>query len=691
MKQIQRWQIVFPPQVDPGYLPYRAASLAKRLRLAGHIVQLVDDNLNAYDYFLTPRSIAAAVQQAEQALRESSEIGPGETELRYYRAVKTALCGPAFAERVARAWQKYLDADASLAAQARAKRIVQQGLEAASLATTPTLISLHDLNLRYSTQSTREIIAAASDPAENPYRAFFQARLSQVLQDQPESLLLWIEFDQQLIPAFTLARLLKDAHSPTRIILGGPFLQPFAPTWQSDGPWRTLIDEVISGNDALEALIAGGKGPAVKENTTGPNREEETGADKLWSVDGLPLARYPGQPATVVLTLDETEFLPGETVQTSAKVADLFRRMQTLAREATGLRFHIATPLEVPRLLELAALIEANGCAVAWGSFIAFGAALTSEQARALARAGCHYLHFEIKGYLGYPDPATARSTMVATWQHTRQAGMFVLWTIVYGHPLDDPAQFPDAVAFLAEHLHLADRLVRFKVFRLYRGSRFWRDPKAYGIRLLAAETNRDLQRHFAFVSRYGMESEHLHTRARGFIATLQKRLQDFPQPPLAMDDRAFSRPTWVQAEAGAAATISLDEQGLLMTSPSLTICRLHCSFSELDRRWSGFLPGFSPLPAEGTLAQSPSVVAYEAEHHRLLVVNGAVLALLELCREPVRQEVLFQRFPAKQHAALRSVLEKLIRDGLILSRDGEPVRPQPPRETHTSAARPAL
>lgn len=663
--QLRHLHIVYPPQADLSIIPYRVASLAERLHRSGHSVSLYDDNLQAYTYFLEGEGVVRLMGKAQDLLENLERLDRlgEEQEYQYYRLARALLYAPYSSSRLDWAWQCCYDERSTLPERLRARRVLQQALELASIPFLPTCINLHDLQARFSTQSLSAILLAASHTRENPYFAFWRQRLEALRTDRPDALIIWLEVDQQFIPAFTLAYLVKQEHLTTPVILAGPLVQPFAEVWADDDSWKTWIDAIAVGNDPLAAPVLEGLSLFTAE----------VQKSNVYSLARLPLSRYPIRPFTVSLPLDEAEALPGEIEQTEEKVEGLYRRMHQLAEEIPDINLHIATPLQLSCLTEVAQRMRAASFTRPWGSCVAFGTYIAPETALALAASGCQYLHFELKGYLGYQDEATAERLMLETWRNTRASGMNVLWTVTYGHPLDDLTRFVKFTTFLKEHADAADRLVRFKVFRLYRGSRFWRDPQAYQIQLIKETASpRELQRHFDFITDSGVTGRQLQHRAASYIAILQGRLQDLPNPPLAQDDWAFA-PIVTRLDAGSryvgpSPTSDLlgSEGGQLVVSPTLVTHRFAYPFARLAQKWSSYVAGHSDLPSGEALPRASSAVAYEAEQDRLLVITDATLNVLARCRVPVQRAALLAHYPEKQHPAIQQLLQKFLEERLI-------------------------
>lgn len=649
--------LIFPPQVDPSYVPHHLSSCAKRLQLAGFDVQLSDDNQYAYQYFLEPARLQACLEQARRELHvlEAYDDLTAIQTYQYYRTVRAIMYGSVLSDQLATAWNTFAQ-QASLA-QKKTRRGLQQALELASLPFFPTLIKLNDVLLTYSTQSTQDILKAVTDVQVNPYHDFWQHRLPDILREAPQNIVLWIEFDQQLIPAFTLAALLKATQTPARILLTGPFISTFQEIWQQEGAWSHLIDQCCATHE-LFGYLQGSETTAAHQ------------PPQVWSLEGLPLERYLGQPLTISLPLDENEGLPGEGIQTIEQCEHLFVRMQALAQDHPHLRFHISTPLNHTLLQHLASLLHTHACTFAWGSIVAYGTLISPEMAQQLAQTHCRYLHLELKGYLGYsPEQDVAQRELLASWRALHQAGLRIACTVVYGHPLDNLATFPDFITFLTAHPAEVDALVRFKIFRLYRHSRFWDHPEDFHLWIEKdeAQTSYDLQRFFHFRTQAGFDSRTFHTHADQYIATLQKSLGELPNPPLFLDDWLFEEEAL--QENAPTAPLTFAEEALIHIAPETCIVPLAYPYQQLDQRWRQFLSTLTELPRlteQIPVEKNTSTLLYTAAQDSLLGANEGVRRVISLCKQPIQCRKLLDTFPDSQKPALKKILAKLVQDGFL-------------------------
>jgi hypothetical protein len=655
-------QVLFPPQADPGFIPFRASTLAKRLRLMNHDVRLDDDNQQAYAYFLDPERLKFRIQEAEHALhlmeqQEGQTFESLQEEYRYYRTGRALLYGTNLPEKVTSALEVLRRPEFSLEEADEAKKVLQHALEVAGLPSSPSLISLNDLNMQYSSESSEHIVKAAREDEINPYVEFWQARLQQIKQDQPDAVLFWIELDQQLIPAYTLARLIKEVGVAAELILAGPFVEFYGEKLAEDGPWKTWFDHVVYEPGMLQSLVVKGQ----KRMDAGAKYED------VWSVEGLPLNSYLGQPATVVLNLQEGVHI-FESTQATEAVMGLYGRMSALALENASLRFYINPSVRPELLCALAEQMIQDEFQSEWGSIVYFGTSLSSEQARLLASAGCKFLHFECKGFLGYPDVETGKQQMVENWKHAHEAGIHVLMSAVFGHPNESLESFAAFSTFVGEQYDAIDRIPRFQLYRLFWNSDFWRNPGAYGIyELESPRADRDLQRHFSFKSEAGVDKDLLYPLALEHIGKMKQRTYDFPALALRLDDWAFHAPQETTAPKAEQQTyIHSDEPATWRISPHVEVRRFAYPFGDLERRWKVFLIGQMPWPQEELLMKAPTFVMYRKDVGRLSVINGAVYKVLQLCNQPITEADLTAQFQAKQAESLKALLKKVAAEGMI-------------------------
>jgi len=81
------------------------------------------------------------------------------------------------------------------------------------------------ITMDYSSAVMKEIVYAAHDEKENVMLHFYREEvMTELLKDAPDVIGISIEHSPEIIPAFTLMRLIKEANQKINIVLGGPLI-----------------------------------------------------------------------------------------------------------------------------------------------------------------------------------------------------------------------------------------------------------------------------------------------------------------------------------------------------------------------------------------------------------------------------------------------------------------------------------
>ncbi|MCE5284043.1 MAG: hypothetical protein LLG93_18310 [Deltaproteobacteria bacterium] len=124
-----------------------------------------------------------------------------------------------------------------------------------------------------------DLLAAAAEPAANPFHAWFAERLPEILAEMPVSHVgLSINYLSQALTAFAMIGHIRREYPSLRIVLGGGLVTSWMrrPGWRD--PFGSLADGMIDGPGEAPLLDLFGKGHAG-------------GFDRP-DFDGLPLAGY---------------------------------------------------------------------------------------------------------------------------------------------------------------------------------------------------------------------------------------------------------------------------------------------------------------------------------------------------------------------------------------------------------------
>jgi radical SAM superfamily enzyme YgiQ (UPF0313 family) len=226
MKDEKETLFIFPPAflVDQPYLAL--PSLIAYLRAKGiNNVLHWDCNIEAFWYFLEANTLQHAVDKVRnrRKLLESqfSSIPPNELQ-EYYRICEVDLVSELVLKNLDAAKTYFCHkTSCSIDEYHFHIRTLSKALSIISTSYYPTEISLYDFNMRFSSQHSRDIFEAASSP-ENPYIEYFEDKvLPRLLEIKPKLIGISVACMSQIIPSFTLAKMVKSSLPGTSIVFGG--------------------------------------------------------------------------------------------------------------------------------------------------------------------------------------------------------------------------------------------------------------------------------------------------------------------------------------------------------------------------------------------------------------------------------------------------------------------------------------
>ena len=212
--------LIQPPQSDPAQ-PYSSlAVLLAAWRGAGLAVDVLDLNLEFFNYLVRPDVVAHAVEEAARKLSDAAyESDDDLIELEQAAAIGR-LAAPLTTRAIATLKSKETFYDPEQ--YAWAIRMLRRTLGIHSACVMPGGIGLQTFRAGASYLSSHGIMAMAEDSRTNLFlRHAGSFAKGLIEQRKPDVIALSVTFQTQLIPAFTLARCIRQWLPATRIVLGG--------------------------------------------------------------------------------------------------------------------------------------------------------------------------------------------------------------------------------------------------------------------------------------------------------------------------------------------------------------------------------------------------------------------------------------------------------------------------------------
>jgi len=245
--------LVDPPYREPEEVPVAMAKAAVVLRRDGHDVTCVDANQALWAEWLAPGFLAGKLQRmaGERRRREAAgALCDGDEAYRHYRALRATVGVPRLLAQLPAARAALAARTSPAPERAWAKRIIGNFPDVA-LWPIPGEARLNDLTLTASTECSADVsrMARGGDDA-NPFFGFWSDWIGRMGSSPTETLVIWLEADQQLIPGATLAARLKAGGRAPRIVVSGPFvgfLSDLA-TAAAGPPWWSGLFDALKPN-----------------------------------------------------------------------------------------------------------------------------------------------------------------------------------------------------------------------------------------------------------------------------------------------------------------------------------------------------------------------------------------------------------------------------------------------------------
>ncbi len=243
--------LVFPPQGHPTQ-PYLALPSLKAW-LAQHdftACTVWDLNLEAYDDLVSNERLTLALQRirarhAGSTFEQHDQLTPDDLD-RFRLYADALAAGPYLAEHVDEAKAVIRDREAFYDRERYlwAMRTFEAGLKLLSTEYQPSLFTAHNYTQSTSIDRSDELFAGVDATDENMFAEYFeQHALPRIEQQMPDVLGISVTYGSQMVPAFTLATMVKQRWPGIHITLGGGML---AYVGHRLGTLRAVFDRVDS-------------------------------------------------------------------------------------------------------------------------------------------------------------------------------------------------------------------------------------------------------------------------------------------------------------------------------------------------------------------------------------------------------------------------------------------------------------
>jgi hypothetical protein len=527
--------LLFPPCWHP-IMPHLALpSLTAYLREKGVQVVQRDLNVEFYDEILSKHYLGSVLNRLQRDSKHKAATEPLRWALNEGRQVVATIEQAKATLRNSRFYEAAIGLPALIT--------ITDGLRLASLPHEPAQVSLTGYQAAYPVDIPAAILVAARDREHNIFYDYF-ARLivPQIAREKPDIIGVSLTSDRQIVAAFTLAHLLKEAGVRAHLTIGGKMITCWRELLPNSPELLTLFDSAIlyggewplyrlctalDQKQSLESvpnLIYRKDGRVVANDLIAPLPVSEL---PLPDFQGLPLDRYFSPERVLPVTASRGCYWHrcafcnvgyGESAHYQEKpVEKVAAEIKALAEKWGARRFFFCDEAVSPRMLKkLSALLLEQGAAYDWTGAARFESSLDAPTLQQLARSGCRMLMFGLESasprVLECMDKGINLDVARRILREGTEAGIWNHIFFFFGFPGETAAEGEETVGFFQEnsaHIHS----ICSGTFMLERHSRVAADPQRYDVSRLISSPERRLAFYFDYHVSAGMsekEAEHI-------------------------------------------------------------------------------------------------------------------------------------------------------------------------------------
>lgn len=528
-----RTLLIFPPQAHFTQ-PYLALpSLKAFLRANGfEDTHQWDVNLDSLEHFLAPGRLARSRDRIRSHLADLPTDRPlGLEAMDRYRTLSEAdLSADAVIEgiddavSVLRDPERFFDYEAYLGAVKRLDR----AFKLISAEWYPTSLTPNSFAMRHSIEREAEVLAAITDADENPYIEFYREQtIPKIAALKPDLIGISITYGTMIIPALTLARMIKEVLPNVHITVGGGLLAYAGPKITKSGRVFDVIDSVVM----LE-----GEGPLLKiaecvrdgrpvddvgnviHRKDGVVITNEKAApldiDTLPTpdFDGLPLDRYYSPQIALPIAATRGCYYekcvfctlykvigPGYRQRNITKILDDIEAVT--ARHGSNKIYFVVEDMPPVLFRALPDALASRGLDIEWWTDARLEKNLyTEEMCARLYEAGCRRiaLGFESASQrvLDLMDKGTAIEEAGPIVKNISEAGIAVVLYTMIGFPTETEEEARATLAWVREHQRHVQE-VSLRIFYIDLLSTVYHAPEQFKITRLLEDPTKDYQVYF--------------------------------------------------------------------------------------------------------------------------------------------------------------------------------------------------
>jgi anaerobic magnesium-protoporphyrin IX monomethyl ester cyclase len=436
------------------------------------------------------------------------------------------------------------------------------GLMLASVPFFPSELSITGYRSAYPIDISQAIRAATQDTHFNFFRNLIETTIMpQIRAAPPDVVGISLTSSEQIVAAFTLASLIKEAGLSTHVTLGGKLITCWRDLLPKSEALWDLFDSAIAfeGEVALlrlvEALDGAPDGDADLASVPNLMYRDGSGVHvnafkEPEPTESLPIPNFDDLPLDLYLT--PSRVLPvwasrgcywgrcafcnvgyGESKHFDELQAErVVEGMATLSEVYGTNNFFFADEALTPRMLRaLSSLLIERDASFNWATCVRFEPSFSADLLEQMRRAGCRLLSFGLESgsqrVLDRMGKGTNVEVMRRILRDSAAAGIWNHTFLFFGFPGETEQDARETIEFFQANRDVIHS-ISSSTFLLERYARASKDPRAYDIsQVMPPSSQQDLAYYFEYEVSSGIGSQ----RAEEIEAAFVDSLPDKPDP----------------------------------------------------------------------------------------------------------------------------------------------------------------
>ncbi len=441
-------------------------------------------------------------------------------------------------------------------------KIIDRWLQAFGMLYYPSEISIADNSMRYSVYSSEDVLNAVNNTHENPYHDLFNDNIiDSMMENGPDLVGISVTATSQVMPAFTLARLLRKKNRDLHITIGGSVFTKLIDNVQQNHLLFDLIDSfiVFEGEHALLGLIEQLEGK--RDFSKVPNLVYKEG-DKIRvnqpfyieDINSLPTPDYDGFPLDRYLSPKRVLPLQGsrgcywrkctfcnlhvDNLKFRLRNLDLVLEDMDRLKEKYSAKYMFFSDecMPVNQLDSLSSKLIEKGNDIKWMAGVRFDKSLTKDILAKAREAGCLKMVFGLessnKRILSLMDKGIETEITKNIIDYCDETGVAIHMYVIVGFPSETREEALETLDFVISN----EKFLKSKgasclacLFELEKHAPILRDPGKYGLTKIGHPKQDDLSLGYFYETNRGMTPEESGEVYEYVRSEIDKRLSIFP------------------------------------------------------------------------------------------------------------------------------------------------------------------